>query len=203
MMEYIHGYPSCDDEKLKIYDDEKSPVYPPREFVFRALELCPFENVKVVILGQDPYHRKNQANGLCFAVNPGCEYPQSLRNVLIEMNSNKGCDGIVNGDFTHIARKGVLFLNCALTVAEGEPLSHLNHWVSYTDSIIKHISDNKDRVIFLLWGNYAKSKKRFIDATKHIVLEAGHPSPLSANRGLWFGNRHFEKVNKLCGEQIF
>lgn len=206
--QYDHGYPICDDEKLKIYDDEKVDdddinIYPPREFIFRAFELCPFEHLKVVIIGQDPYHGPNQANGLCFSVNVGCKHPPSLRNIITEINTNEGCDTLNDGDFTHIAKRGVLFLNCALTVKQGKPLSHMKHWESYTDSIIQHISDEKDKVIFLLWGGYAKSKKKFIDVNKHVILESGHPSPMSANRGYWFGNKHFQKVNELCGEKIF
>ena len=198
-----YGYPICDDEKIKIYDDEKIKIYPPREFIFRAFELCPLEQLKVVIIGQDPYHGPNQANGLCFSVNLDCKYPPSLRNIITEINSNEGCDPLHNGDFTHIAQRGVLFLNCSLTVKQGKPLSHMKHWESYTDTIIKHISDEKDGVIFLLWGGYAKSKRKLINVNKHIILESGHPSPMSANRGYWFGNKHFEKVNALCGEKIF
>ena len=199
----MFGYPDFDMSVIDKLYEGSDIVYPERHNIFKSFKLCTFEKVKVVILGQDPYHGECQANGLAFSVDKHCKIPPSLRNILIEISNNEGCDKPVNGDFTHIAEKGVLFLNCALTVKKNCPLSHINIWKDYTNAVIKSINNKENSVIFLLWGNYAKLKSKMIDNAKHIVLETGHPSPMSANRGLWFGNNHFAQVNDILKEKIF
>lgn len=170
--------------------------YPPQELLFSALNYCPFEAIKVVILGQDPYHGFGQANGLCFSVNDGVSFPPSLVNIFKELELDLKIPIAISGNLERWAKQGVLMLNATLTVREGEAGSHQNKgWEEFTDAIIKKINDDKVGVVFLLWGSYAKKKGAFIDKEKHHVLESGHPSPLSANRGLWFGNKHFSKTN--------
>ncbi len=180
--------------------------YPPGKEIFNAFNLCPIANVKVVILGQDPYHGAGQAEGLCFSVKKGIPLPPSLVNIFKEV---KGDIGVVpeiitditgkrayNGSLRRWAQQGVLLLNTTLTVREHSPLSHQHHgWETFTDAVIKKVSDRCDNVVFLLWGGPARSKKKFIDTKKHLVLESVHPSPLSANRGGWFGNHHFSLCN--------
>lgn len=172
--------------------------FPPKEFIFSALNCCDFDELKVVILGQDPYHGIGQANGLCFSVNDGMSFPPSLINIFKELESDLHIPIAISGNLERWANQGVLLLNATLTVREGEAGSHQNRgWEAFTDAIIKKINDEKEGVVFLLWGSYAKKKGIFIDKNKHHVLESGHPSPLSANRGLWFGNKHFSKANTL------
>ena len=190
-----------DDIDTKIsYENSKLPphlqVFPKMGDIFRAFNYFNISDTNVVILGQDCYHGKDQANGLCFSVNSGRKIPPSLRNILKEMRNDLGIDR-ESTDFTDIARQGVLFLNSALTVREKTPLSHMHLWMELTDLVIKHISDNCNNVIFVLWGGYAKSKKRYINNEKHYILDATHPSPLSANRGGFFGCKHFSKINEL------
>jgi uracil-DNA glycosylase len=170
-------------------------VFPPPDQLFNALHLCPFESVKVVIIGQDPYHSAGQAHGLCFSVNDGIKMPPSLKNIFTEMkNDLEGFDPPVSGNLSAWAKQGVLLLNAVLTVAESNPGSHKNFgWEKFTDAIIKLINSHKEHVAFLLWGNFAVSKKELINENKHLVLCAAHPSPLA--RGAFFGCRHFSQVN--------
>lgn len=176
-------------------------VYPPPKDVFRAFDLCPFEDVKVVIIGQDPYHGAHQANGLCFAVHEGLRIPPSLQNIFKEITTDTGVLPEQNGDLSRWARQGVLLLNATLTVRAHTPGSHQHKgWEEFTDAAIKKVSEDKERVVFLLWGNYAKQKGAVIDRTKHCVLEAQHPSPFSAHNG-FFGCKHFTKANTYLREQ--
>lgn len=171
--------------------------YPPPEQIFSAFEHCSFDNVKVVIIGQDPYHGANQAHGLCFSVNDGIAFPPSLRNIFEELRRDLGIDISTSGSLKHCASQGVLLLNATLTVREATAGSHQNKgWEKFTDAVIQAVSNQKSNVVFMLWGGYAKKKGANIDKSKHLVLESGHPSPLSANKGHWFGNRHFSKANQ-------
>lgn len=170
-------------------------VYPKHEDVFNALKLTPFEDLKVVILGQDPYHGPNQAHGLSFSVNYGVKPPPSLVNIFKELNTDLGCPVPNHGNLTVWANQGVMLLNATLTVRASQPGSHQNKgWEKFTDAVIKMISDEKEHCVFMLWGNYAKSKTGLIDLDKHLVLEAAHPSPLA--RGAFFGSRPFSKANE-------
>ncbi len=169
--------------------------YPPGGEIFAAFDHCSFEEVKAVILGQDPYHGRGQANGLCFSVHEGIPHPPSLVNIFKELESDLQKDYPRSGDLTHWADQGVLLLNATLTVREGQAASHQNKgWEHFTDRVIERLSRQKEGLVFLLWGGYARRKGRVIDASKHLVLTSGHPSPLSANRGYWFGNRHFSQL---------
>lgn len=171
------------------------PVYPPGGKIFAAFDACPFSNVKVVILGQDPYHGPGQANGLCFSVNPGVPFPPSLRNIFKEVESDTGAPIPADGDLTRWARQGVLLLNATLTVEEHRAGSHQGHgWETFTDNVIATISRECEHVVFILWGSYAIGKKALIDQSRHLVLTSPHPSPLSAHRG-FFGNHHFSRAN--------
>ncbi|MBN9293617.1 MAG: uracil-DNA glycosylase [Flavobacteriia bacterium] len=170
--------------------------YPSGKNIFSAFDSCSWDKLKVVIIGQDPYHGPGQANGLCFSVNKGIPFPPSLINIFREIQTDLGQPIPQNGDLFRWSEQGVLLLNATLTVRAGEAGSHQGKgWEIFTDAVIKKISDEKQHVVFLLWGGYARGKVSLIDKTKHFVLESGHPSPLSANRGLWFGNRHFSKCN--------
>ena len=172
-------------------------VYPPAAKIFSAFDTCPFENTKVVIIGQDPYHGYGQAHGLCFSVNDGVPFPPSLRNIFIEIQNETGKPIPPSGCLDRWARQGVLLLNATLTVREASPGSHQGKgWERFTDSVIETVSREKNNVVFMLWGAYARSKARLIDPTRHLILEANHPSPLSANRGGWFGCGHFMKANQ-------
>lgn len=164
--------------------------------IFAAFDHCTFDKVKVVIIGQDPYHGFGQANGLCFSVNDGIALPPSLINIFKEIQTDLNKPFPRTGNLERWADQGVLLLNATLTVREAEAGSHQNKgWETFTDAVIQKISDEKENVVFLLWGGFAKKKGAKIDRVKHNVLETGHPSPLSANRGLWFGNKHFSKTN--------
>ncbi len=175
-----------------------SVCYPPKNQLFEAFVQCSFCDTKVVIMGQDPYHGPNQANGLCFSVNSGERHPPSLRNIFKELEADVSKPYPLSGDLVNWAKQGVLLLNDVLSVSSGLAGSHQKiGWEVFTNDIINHINDNKNGVIFLLWGGYAKKKGLKIDRSKHIVLETGHPSPLSANRGFWFGNKHFSEVNRI------
>lgn len=172
------------------------PVYPPGPLIFAALDTTPFPEVKIVILGQDPYHGPNQAHGLCFSVNEGIPHPPSLQNIFKELNMDMGIPYPKSGNLLPWARQGVLLLNTTLTVRQGEAGSHQGKgWETFTDRIITHLNEDREGLVFMLWGSYAKGKGKFINRTKHLVLESGHPSPLSANRGHWFGNKHFSRAN--------
>ena len=169
--------------------------YPEAKNVFAAFNLCNYLELKVVIIGQDPYHGKGQANGLCFSVSDGISHPPSLKNIIKEMKSDIGHIETDNGNFSTLAKQGVLLLNATLTVRENEPGSHQNMgWGKLTDGVIEHISKEKDQIVFLLWGKFAESKLKLIDSSKHKIFEAPHPSPLGAWRG-WFGSKHFSKTN--------
>ena len=170
--------------------------FPLESEIFAAFNHCPFDKVKVVIIGQDPYHGFGQANGLCFSVNDGINFPPSLINIFKEIQSDLGLPIPISGNLERWAEHGVLLLNATLTVRESEAGSHQKKgWETFTDAVIQKISDEKENMVFLLWGGFAKKKGSKINRTKHHVLETGHPSPLSANRGLWFGNKHFSKTN--------
>ncbi len=173
--------------------------FPKGNEIFNALDTTPFEDVKVVIMGQDPYPNPGHAHGLCFSVQEHVKpFPPSLINIFKEIEQDLGIPFPANGTLTRWAKQGVLLLNAVLTVRKGQPRSHQGKgWEQFTNEIIKKISDEKENVVFLLWGGDAKKKKKLIDTTKHFVLESGHPSPLSANRGYWFGNKHFSKTNKF------
>lgn len=172
-------------------------IYPKNADIFNALAFTEFSKVRVVILGQDPYHGPNQAHGLCFSVKPGVPFPPSLQNIFKEISNDIGCPPPKSGSLEAWARQGVLLLNAVLTVEAGKPESHkILGWERFTDRIIKEVSSRKRGVIFLLWGSYAQKKTEIIDVAKHIVLKAPHPSPLSASRG-FFGCKHFSKVNEM------
>jgi uracil-DNA glycosylase len=176
---------------------ETNRCYPPGKQIFAAFDHCPFDKLEVVLIGQDPYHGPKQANGLCFSVNDGIAFPPSLRNIFEEIKQDLGQPIPQTGNLERWAKQGVLLLNATLSVREGQPGSHQGKgWEIFTDAAIKAVSDKKDHVVFLLWGGYAKKKGTLIDHSKHLVLESGHPSPLSANKGHWFGNRHFSKANE-------
>lgn len=170
-------------------------VFPPSQFVYNSLNFTHFEDVKAVILGQDPYHGPSQANGLCFSVNEAVPIPPSLRNIYTELSQDLGIDTPLTGNLERWARQGVLLLNATMTVRAHEPGSHQNRgWEQFTDAIVQAISRERKEVVFMLWGNYAQQKGTAIDRSKHLILKAPHPSPLSAYRG-FFGCRHFSKAN--------
>jgi uracil-DNA glycosylase len=172
--------------------------FPKGSQIFSAFDWCPFDDVKVVIIGQDPYHGLGQANGLCFSVNDGIAFPPSLQNIFKEIEKDLGIPFPSSGNLERWAQQGILLLNATLTVRESEAGSHQNRgWETFTDAVIQKISDEKENVVFLLWGGFAKKKGSKIDRNRHCVLETGHPSPLSANRGLWFGNKHFSMTNNF------
>lgn len=173
----------------------KTPVYPSPKNIFNAFFLCPFDSVKVVIIGQDPYHGVGQAHGLCFSVQDGVKIPPSLQNIYKELQSDVGTAIPLSGNLEHWARQGVLLLNATLTVEGGRPGSHQGiGWEQFTDAVIQKVSDEKEHVVFLLWGKYAQEKGAHIDSIKHLVLKAPHPSPFSAHSG-FFGCKHFSKTN--------
>ena len=177
---------------------QSGTCFPPRTEIFNAFSHCTFENCKVVIIGQDPYHGLGQANGLCFSVNDGMSHPPSLKNIFKELEHDIEIAYPKSGNLIRWADQGILLLNATLTVRAGEAGSHQKKgWELFTDSVIQTISDNKKNVVFLLWGGHAKKKIRLIDIKNHHVLQSGHPSPLSANRGYWFGNKHFSMTNSL------
>lgn len=170
-------------------------IYPPAKQIFNAFDSCPFESVKVVILGQDPYHEPSQAHGLSFSVLPPCPPPPSLVNIYKEIRSDVGDLVSANGDLTAWSRQGVLLLNATLTVEAHKAGSHQNKgWETFTDSAIKALAENREHLVFMLWGSYAQRKGAFIDRSRHLVLQAPHPSPLSAYRG-FFGCKHFSAAN--------
>ena len=177
--------------------------YPNVNQIFSAFDHCSFDNLKVVIIGQDPYHGKGQANGLCFSVNDGISHPPSLTNIFKELETDEGLPIPSSGNLERWADQGVLLLNATLTVRAHEAGSHQNKgWEKFTDAVIDIISVEKKDVVFLLWGGFAKKKGSKIDKKKHCVLTSGHPSPLSANRGYWFGNKHFSKTNAFLESKI-
>jgi uracil-DNA glycosylase len=175
-----------------------STCFPPKDLIFSAFNNCTLEYLKVVIIGQDPYHGEGEANGLCFSVNDSVKIPPSLRNIFREMNTD--LDSIffpTTGNLESWAKQGVLLLNASLTVRKDNPNSHKHlKWNLFTDAVIQKISEEKENVVFMLWGSFAQKKGAKIDRNKHLVLESGHPSPMSANQGKWFGNKHFSQANE-------
>ncbi len=183
-----------------LQEKEKFTVFPPGKLIFAAFNYTPFDNVKVVIIGQDPYHGRGQANGLCFSVGPNVPKPPSLVNIFKELQSDLGFQIPEKGGLEPWAAQGVLLLNATLTVREGQPGSHQGKgWEKFTDAVIKKISDEKKGIVFLLWGRFAHTKETLIDGNKHFILKAAHPSPLA--RGAFFGCKHFSKTNKILAHQ--
>lgn len=181
-----------------VAEKSKYAIYPPGKQIFAAFNFTPFDNVKIVIIGQDPYHGAGQANGFCFAVNDGIAHPPSLINIYKELYDDLLIPPSKSGNLKNWAKQGVLLLNAILTVRANSPGSHRDSgWEYFTDAAIKCISDNKDHVVFMLWGAYAHKKSALVDLSRHAVLKCGHPSPMSANKGYWFGNRHFSKANAI------
>ncbi|WP_010521695.1 uracil-DNA glycosylase [Aquimarina agarivorans] len=175
---------------------KKHQCFPPKERIFAALNNCSFDDIKVVIIGQDPYHKPHLANGLCFSVNSGMPIPASLQNIYKEIQEDLGVQTPSHGNLIQWAKQGVLLLNATLTVQVHKAGSHQKKgWEQFTDAIINIISTKKEGVVFMLWGGYAKKKGAKVASEKHLILQSGHPSPLSANRGLWFGNKHFSQCN--------
>lgn len=178
----------------------QDPVYPPGSLIFNAFNLCPFDRVKVVIIGQDPYHGPGQAHGLCFSVNDGVPFPPSLVNIFKEIKSDIGTEVPATGNLARWAQQGVLLLNAILTVRAHQAGSHQNHgWETFTDAVIRILAGQRAHLVFLLWGAYAQRKGAFIDRNRHLVLASAHPSPLSAYHG-FFGNRHFSRANAYLVE---
>lgn len=171
--------------------------YPPGRLIFNAFDLCPFDRVKVVIIGQDPYHEPGQAHGLCFSVADGVTPPPSLVNIFKEIELDLGTPVPPSGNLTRWAEQGVLLLNATLTVRAHQAASHQRRgWEEFTDAAIRALNADRDHLVFILWGGYARSKAPLIDASRHLILQSVHPSPLSANRGGWFGNHHFSRANR-------
>jgi uracil-DNA glycosylase len=186
-------------EKFIQGEKKSHRIFPPEELIFSAFNFTSLEKIKVVILGQDPYHGAGQANGFCFSVNDGVKMPPSLKNIFKEMREDVGCEIPFSGNLENWAKQGVFLLNATLTVRENTPGSHQNKgWEQFTDSVIKLISDKNKNVVFMLWGNYARAKRELIDGEKHLILEAAHPSPLA--RGAFFGCKHFSRANKYLAD---
>ena len=176
-------------------------VYPPGRLIFNAFDLCPFDQVKVVIIGQDPYHGPSQAHGLCFSVNDGVRFPPSLVNIFKEIESDLGTPVPLSGNLTRWANQGVLLLNATLTVRAHQAGSHQRQgWEEFTDAAIRILATQREGIVFILWGSYAQKKGAFIDRTRHLVLTSAHPSPLSAWNG-FFGNKHFSRANEYLVSQ--
>lgn len=186
---------------IKTEKSQGKIIYPPGSVIFNAFNTTPFDKVKVVILGQDPYHGKGQAHGLCFSVQYGVPPPPSLLNIFKELQDDIGIEIPNHGNLTHWAEQGVFLLNASLTVRAGEPMSHAKiGWAQFTDTVIKTISDKKKHVVFLLWGKFAQEKRVLVDETKHLILRSVHPSPLSAYGG-FFGCKHFSKTNEYLASK--
>lgn len=170
--------------------------FPPGKYIFEAFNRCPMDKVKVVILGQDPYHGPGQAHGLAFSVPEGVAHPPSLINIFKEIEADLGIPYPKSGNLNRLADQGVFLLNATLSVRAHQAGSHQKKgWETFTDAVIQALSTQKEPIVFMLWGGYAKKKSKFIDTSKHLILSSGHPSPLSANRGYWFGNKHFSQCN--------
>ena len=179
---------------------QQTTIFPPGKFIFNAFNLCPFHQVKVVIIGQDPYHGPGQAHGLCFSVNDGIPFPPSLVNIFKEIKSDLGKEIPTNGNLTRWAEQGVLLLNATLTVRAHQAGSHQRKgWEEFTDAAIRLLAEEREHLVFILWGAYAQKKGAFIDRNKHLVLASAHPSPLSAYNG-FFGNKHFSRANNYLVE---
>ncbi|WP_108425521.1 uracil-DNA glycosylase [Flagellimonas amoyensis] len=180
---------------------QQHTCYPKGKDIFAAFDHCPFQETKVVIIGQDPYHGPDQANGLCFSVKDGIPHPPSLVNIFKEIKTDVEKPYPKSGNLERWADQGVLLLNATLTVRAHQAGSHQNKgWETFTDAVIGTVSEQLEGVVFLLWGGFAKKKSTLVDQRKHHILTSGHPSPLSANRGLWFGNQHFSKTNQLLAQ---
>lgn len=178
-------------------------IYPEPKNIFNAFNLCPFDKVRVVIIGQDPYHEPGQAHGLCFSVQNGIDLPPSLVNIYKEIESDIGHKSITNGDLTAWANQGVLLLNSTLTVRAHAAASHSGHgWEQFTDAVIRAVAQNRKNIVYMLWGSFAQKKADFVDDTQNLVLKSAHPSPLSAYRG-FFGNHHFSRANEYLVEKGF
>jgi len=176
--------------------------YPKGSDIFKAFDYAPFPDVKAVIIGQDPYHGPDQAHGLCFSVQDGVSKPPSLDNIFKAVNQDLGKDIPTSGNLTRWAKQGVLLLNATLTVRAHEAGSHQGQgWETFTNAVITHLSEERENLVFMLWGGYAKRKSTLIDKQRHLVLTSGHPSPLSANRGYWFGHKHFSEANAYLQSQ--
>lgn len=187
-------------QSLKEFKSKGREFYPKEEHIFAAFEHCPFQKVKVIILGQDPYHGPEQANGLCFSVNKGIRVPPSLKNIFRELNLDTGLPVPSHGELTPWAQEGVLLLNAVLTVFPNQAGSHQYlGWQNFTDQVIKKLSETKEHLVFIFWGAYAQQKMNLIDLKKHLILKSVHPSPLSAHRG-FFNNKHFSKANAYLVE---
>mgnify|MGYP001201205247 FL=1 len=183
-------------KKFLLEDKKKYRVFPPGQLIFNAFNLTPFDKVKIVIIGQDPYHGYGQAHGLCFSVPKGVAKPPSLQNIFKELKEDLNINPPEHGDLTGWAKQGVFLLNAILTVRENTPESHRNiGWEKFTNAAIENLSDKKEHLVFMLWGSYAQEKEKLIDNTKHLILKAAHPSPFSANKG-FFGCHHFSKANQ-------
>ena len=184
-------------KQFLIEEKQKYTVYPPGPLIFNAFNKTPFDKVKVVIIGQDPYHEPGQAHGLCFSVQDGVPHPKSLINIFKELHDDVGFQIPVNGNLEKWTEQGVFLLNATLTVRAHEAGSHQNHgWERFTDAAISKLSEQREGLVFLLWGNYARQKEAIIDQSKHYILSTVHPSPLSAHRG-FFGCKHFSKTNEI------
>jgi uracil-DNA glycosylase len=193
-------------KQLELQVDEayqSATCYPPRHLLFNAFNLCLPPSVRVVVLGQDPYHGLGQAHGLSFSVPNGVPHPPSLVNIFREISHDLGITPQPWGNLERWAVQGVFLLNTSLSVEAGKAGSHASFgWEQFTDAVIDYVNEHQEGVVFLLWGNHARKKKNRIDANRHYILESGHPSPLSANRGHWFGNKHFSKVNAILDRPI-
>ncbi len=190
--------PKMDALKTFLIEEKKANkvIYPPNHLIFNALNTTPLDRVKVVIIGQDPYHGPNQAHGLSFSVQKGVALPPSLRNIFHELHNDLGVKIPKHGDLTHWAEQGVLLLNAVLTVEAAQPTSHQKRgWEEFTDHVIDVLNEQREHIVFILWGAYAQRKGQRIDQNKHLILKAAHPSPLSANRGGFFGCKVFSKTN--------
>ena len=187
--------------KFVRYEYTTTTCYPPGKLIFNAFNLCPFDKVKVVIIGQDPYHEPGQAHGLSFSVCDGVPFPPSLQNIFKEIEQDLGRPIPMTGNLTRWAEQGVLLLNATLTVRAHQAASHQRRgWEEFTDAAIKALNADRNNLVFILWGGYARSKAPLIDSSRHLILQSVHPSPLSANRGGWFGNHHFSRANAYLVE---
>ena len=187
--------------KFVRYEYTTTTCYPPGKLIFNAFNLCPFDKVKVVIIGQDPYHEPGQAHGLSFSVCDGVPFPPSLQNIFKEIEQDLGMPIPMTGNLTRWAEQGVLLLNATLTVRAHQAASHQRRgWEEFTDAAIKALNADRDNLVFILWGGYARSKAPLIDSSRHLILQSVHPSPLSANRGGWFGNHHFSRAHAYLTE---
>jgi len=183
-------------QQFVVEERQRSTVYPPHDEVFAALHLTSYDDVKAVILGQDPYHGPDQAHGLCFSVRQGIAQPPSLQNIFKELEKDLGCTPPNHGNLEHWARQGVLLLNATLTVRRGQAASHQRKgWETFTDEVLRSVNEKQERVVFILWGASARKKKAVIDTSRHVIIESAHPSPLSASNG-FFGSRPFSRTNE-------